>query len=135
MAERKRLDPLKISLIGIGALFVFFIAMIILNRPESWDDYITSQSEEETYFVYVYSETCAACQSIANDVADFTASNAMDIELVPVDVNNPSVPNPPNDLTVPTLYVVHNEEITDTQVGTTSVLGVFNEVENGAFQP
>jgi hypothetical protein len=144
MAKPKRLDPLKISLIGIGALFVFFIAMILINRPESWEDHITSQSEEETYFVYVYSEFCSVCNEIADDVAAFTASNAMDMELVPVDVNNPTVPTP-DDMSVPRVYVVHNGEITQTRIGKFEIIGgmsstgfkegIFNEVENGTFQP
>ncbi|MFW6319819.1 MAG: thioredoxin domain-containing protein [Bacillota bacterium] len=135
MAKRKRLDPLKISLLAIGALFVFFIATIIINRPESWEEHITTRSDEETYFVYVYSETCSACQVIANDVADFTASNAMDIEVVPVDIYSPTVPKPPSSMSTPTMYVVHNEEIVDTRVGSSEVLSLFNEVKNGTFQP
>lgn len=135
MAKAKRLDPLKISLIGIGALLVFFIAMVIINRPETWEDYATSQSEEDTYFVYAYSESCAYCQQIADDVANFTTSNAMNIELVPVDVNNPTVPTP-NDMAVPRIYVVHDGEITQVKTGPQEIVqGIFSEVENGTFQP
>lgn len=134
--NKKQLDPLKIGLIALGGLFVFFVAMVLIFRPDSWEDYITSQSEEETYFVYIYTDDCIYCQQIATDVANFTQSNTMDIELIPVDAYAPSVPTPSSDFQgTPTLYVVHKGEITDELVGPNSILQLFEEVNMGIFQP
>ena len=133
-ARKIRLDPLKIAIFTFLGLLLFFIVIVFIFSLGDWDDYILDLSDNETYFVYAYTETCSECQEIRDDVADFTASNAMDIELIPVNVALPTVPAP-NDMLVPRIYVIYNSEIVSMHTGIDDVRALFTSVEQGVFQP
>ena len=128
----KSKDPLKIVLYVVAGLFIFFVAVLLFTREQDWEDYLADLSDNETYFVYLYSDNCDACAKITDEVADFTQSNTMNIELIPLDANNRVVPD---DYYTPTILVVHNNEIAQTVVGMDHVLDLFDEVEAGTFQP
>ena len=130
--SRNSKDPLKIALYVVAGIFVFFIAVLVFTREQDWEDYLADLSDNETYFVYLYGADCNDCVQIEDEVADFTQSNAMSIELIPLNAYNPVVPE---DYYTPTIIVVHNNEIAQTVVGMDHVLDLFDEVEAGTFQP
>ena len=119
-----------------------FTAMVALSACQDeveqspWDAHVISQSDDTLFFVYAYTETCPACISIKDDIASFKASNAMDIELIAINVHqvDESIEFPEG-LAVPRVYIVYNGEITRYETGVTDVLYLFASVETETFTP
>ncbi len=120
--SNKGLDPLKITVIAIGVLFITLIAVaIIFDDSLSYSDaeHISAWSEIDTMdgttYVYAYTETCPICQDIKQEMLVLNR----DYPNTTLYANVPRVDgNIPTEISgVPALLIVEDGIIVDRVVG------------------
>lgn len=120
--SNKRLDPLKITVIAIGVLFITLIAVaIIFDDSLSYSDaeHISAWSEIDTMdgttYVYAYTETCPICQDIKQEMLVLNRDHPN----TTVYANVPQVDGTiPTEISgVPALLIVEDGIIVDRVVG------------------
>ena len=132
--RKPRLDPLKIAIIGVVGLALFFVVMIIAFG-ENWESQVAELSDEETFFVYLYTEDCEFCQELAPEIQFFTQEQPMGIHLIPEDAATTSIRLPSDQSRVPRIFVVHQGEIVRIEAGLPDIRALLNEAHQGIFQP
>ena len=132
--KKLTIDPLKIAIFGVIGLAIFFIVMIVAFDRD-WEDEVTNLSDEETYFVYLYTDTCERCQKLVPEIQFFIQQQPMDIPLIPEDSETSSINFPSEQSIVPRVFVVHQGEIVRIEAGLTNVRNLLQEGLTGVFQP
>ncbi len=131
---------------GVIVLLITILSTIIVvfnarNRI-SEDDFVRSwtsvlsMQEEGTYFVYVYSDGCPACQQIRNEVLVFYRDQPNDIQLYYLDIDNVMGSPAPNlsVSSVPTIIVVRDGQHVDTLSGIPPIRELFQSARDGEFE-
>ncbi|MEC9484752.1 MAG: thioredoxin domain-containing protein [Candidatus Izemoplasma sp.] len=144
MASYKSVRKKDNFLLKLGVTFAGIFAVLVLalfvydavNQSTDYDsfDHIDSyqafpQQPESEYLVYVYSESCAACQQIQEDVFTFAESNAANMKVYFADVNNVSGSNNYPGLTgTPGILHVRNGVVINLQTGVQNVQTVMANI-------
>ena len=137
-----KLTSTKIALGVILLLIVSLSAVIVIFNARnriSEDDFVRNWSnvlemqDDDTYFVYIYSDGCPACQQIRNEVLVFYRDEPSGINLYYLDVDNVSgAPSPTFSLTgVPAIIVVRDGVFVETITGIPGIRDLFQAARDG----
>lgn len=151
MAKKKKSTKQPIILYALAGVFALLIGSLLVfnllnptlsyndarfTHVASWNTFLTEQApEDETYLVYLYLETCGACQEIQQEVLSFALNHQDTIPLFLADANAPllraTASNRPGSATaVPTLLLMQDGVVLQEVTGITPVRNLLTQVRD-----
>ncbi len=144
--KRQKNDKLfSYILIGFAVTFFIVIASLILfdifNKELTYDSFEhvenyadITQMEEDVYLVYFYSDVCHYCNDIKVDVLEFADENNASVKVYFLDAGSAQgINNIPGMDGTPTLLTIVNGQLVDMSSGTTSIITIIDQVNNGTY--
>ncbi len=151
MVKNKKAKKQPIFLYALAGVFVLLIVSLTvfnllnptlsynddrLTHVTSWNTFLSEQApEDEPFLVYMYLETCGACQEIQQEILSFALDHKDSIPFFLADANAPllraSANNRPGSATaVPTLVLMENGVVLQEATGITPVRNLLNQLRD-----
>jgi thiol-disulfide isomerase/thioredoxin len=134
----------------VAVMVILVVGVLVLNATgpkteysdfEQIGNYATiSQKEEDAYFVYFYSESCGACNSIKASIMSFANDNELNTKVYMMDAYDTSgdrsfITGPGGVAmnSTPTLLLFENGTMTEFIVNADNITDFLESVEDGTY--